>query len=128
MDVDVNEKFLIYSSINSIVHLVDLATLCTKHESLTFKIPDHEDDNDWDNGVFLFSIKFSGDSKEILGGSKGRQILIYDMMLNKVSTVVEEAHDNDINSVCWANRESSNILFTGSDDCFVKVWDRRALG
>jgi WD repeat-containing protein 23 len=50
------------------------------------------------------------------------------MMQNKVSTIVEGAHDDDINSVCWANRESSNILFTGSDDCFVKVWDRRALG
>lgn len=50
------------------------------------------------------------------------------MMQNKVSTIVEKAHNDEINSVCWANRESSNILFTGSDDCFVKVWDRRALG
>jgi len=74
------------------------------------------------------SIKFSGDSREILGGSKGGHILIYDMMKNRVTTIVDGAHDDEINSVCWANRESSNLLFTGSDDCFVKVWDRRALG
>jgi len=74
------------------------------------------------------SVKFSGDSREILGGSKGGQILIYDLMQNRVTTVVDNAHEDEINSVCWANRESSNILFTGSDDCFVKVWDRRNFG
>lgn len=74
------------------------------------------------------SIKFSGDSREILGGSKSGSILIYDMMQNRVTTTVERAHDDEINSVCWANRETSNLLYTGSDDCFVKVWDRRALG
>ena len=70
------------------------------------------------------SIKFSGDSKEVLGGSKGGDILIYDMLQNRVTTVVQRAHEDEINSVCWANRESSNILFTGSDDCFINVWDR----
>lgn len=74
------------------------------------------------------SIKFSGDGKEVLGGSKSGDILIYDMMQNRVTTVVNQCHDDEINSVCWANRDSSNLLFTGSDDCFVKVWDRRALG
>jgi WD repeat-containing protein 23 len=50
------------------------------------------------------------------------------MMQNRVTTIVSGAHDDEINSVCWANRESSNLVFTGSDDCFVKCWDRRALG
>ena len=74
------------------------------------------------------SIKFSGDSREILGGSKGGEILIFDLMQNRTTTVVHNTHDDEINSVCWANRESSNLLFTGSDDCYVKIWDRRALG
>lgn len=127
MDVDVNEQYLIYSSISPYVHLVDLETLHGKHERLHFQVQG-EADNGWFAGPALMSIKFSGDSREILGGSKGGQILIYDMMQNTVTTVVQEAHDDEINSVCWANRESSNLLFTGSDDCFVKVWDRRALG
>lgn len=74
------------------------------------------------------SIKFSGDSREVLGGSKSGQILIYDMVQNRVNTIVSGAHDDEINTVCWANRETSNLLYTGSDDSFVKVWDRRALG
>lgn len=73
------------------------------------------------------SIKFSGDGREILGGTKSGHILIYDLMQKRVTTVVGEAHEDEINSVCWANRDSSNLLFTGSDDCFVKVWDRRNL-
>ena len=74
------------------------------------------------------SVKFSGDSKEILGGSKNGSILIYDLLTKRVSQIIRDGHEDEINSVCWANRETSNILYTGSDDCFVKVWDRRALG
>lgn len=81
MDVDKDEKFLIYSSISSEVHLVDLATLYTKHEKLSFKIPGNRImDDGWGNSISLFSIKFSGDSKEVLGGSRERQIIIFDMM------------------------------------------------
>ena len=123
MDVDVNEQYLIYSSISPLVHLVDLETLCSKHERLTFDV----DIDGYYGSSALMSIKFSGDSREILGGSKGGQILIYDMLTNRVNTIVGAAHEDEINSVCWANRESSNILYTGSDDCFVKIWDRRAL-
>jgi DDB1- and CUL4-associated factor 11 len=107
------------------VHLVDIETLCTKHERLTFDLAD--EDRHY-GGPALMSIKFSGDGREVLGGSKSGHILIYDMMQNRVTTVVDRAHDDEINTVCWANRDSSNLLFTGSDDCFVKVWDRRALG
>jgi WD repeat-containing protein 23 len=125
MDVDVNEQYLLYSSISPMVHLVDLETLCKKHERLTFSTVD---DDGYYGGPNLMSIKFSGDSREVLGGSKNGKILIYDMMQNRVNTVVSGAHDDEINTVCWANRETSNLLYTGSDDCFVKVWDRRALG
>ena len=78
MDVDVKEQYLIYSSISPLVHLVDLETLCAKHERLTF---DSGDNNmGYHGGPALMSIKFSGDSREVLGGSKSGQILIYDMM------------------------------------------------
>ena len=125
MDVDVNEQFLIYSTISPLVHLVDLETLCKKHERLTFQT---NENYGYYGGPSLMSIKFSGDSREVLGGSKSGQILIYDMVQNRVNTVVSGAHDDEINTVCWANRETSNLLYTGSDDSFVKVWDRRALG
>lgn len=37
------------------------------------------------------------------------------------------AHCDDINSVCFVNNCNSNIFYTGSDDCTIKVWDRRIL-
>jgi hypothetical protein len=68
MDVDVNEQYLIYSSISPTVHLVDLETLCKKHERLTFS--SNDEDSGYYGGPSLMSVKFSGDSREILGGSK----------------------------------------------------------
>lgn len=74
------------------------------------------------------SVKFSGDTKEIVAGSKGEEILIYDLIANRVSTKVSHSHKDEINSVCFANRLNSQIIFTGSDDTLVKIWDRRMLG
>ena len=78
MDVDRDEQYLIYSSISSLVHLVDIETLCTKHERLTFESGDQQ--NHRYGGEAVITIKFSGDGKEVLGGSKSGSILIYDMM------------------------------------------------
>jgi len=74
MDVDKDENFLIYSSISPLVHLVDIATLSNKHERLNFT-----SDNNGYGGWALMSIKFSGDGREILGGTKSGHILIYDL-------------------------------------------------
>lgn len=38
-----------------------------------------------------------------------------------------EAHDDDINAVCFADSASSNVLVSGSDDFSIKVWDRRSM-
>lgn len=73
------------------------------------------------------SLKFSGDTKEIVGATKSADILIFDILANRISTRIREAHTDEINSVCFANRSHSNLIFTGSDDSLVKVWDRRSL-
>lgn len=28
----------------------------------------------------------------------------------------------------FADRNNTNLLFTGSDDCYIKAWDKRILG
>lgn len=38
------------------------------------------------------------------------------------------AHKDDVNTVAWDNRDISHIVYTGSDDCYIFVWDRRTLG
>ena len=50
------------------------------------------------------SAKFSGDGKEIIGGTKGAELVCYDLLANRVSTRVPHSHDDEINSVCFANR------------------------
>ena len=37
-------------------------------------------------------------------------------------------HKDDVNSVCWDNKKTSHILYTGADDCSILVWDRRIIG
>jgi DDB1- and CUL4-associated factor 11 len=71
--------------------------------------------------------KFSGDGNEILAGSHTEDIAVYDLVKDYKTVAIKKAHSNDINSVCFANRENSHIIYTVSDDCMVKVWDRRIL-
>jgi WD repeat-containing protein 23 len=73
------------------------------------------------------SMKFSGNNQEIVAGTNRNQMMVYDLAANKLDVQVDDAHSNDVNSVCFANREHSNIILSGSDDCYIKVWDRRAL-
>lgn len=125
MDVCENEQYLIYSTINPVVQLVDLETLSKKSERIHFS---DRGDGGWLGGHGIMSVKFSGDTREIVAGTKGAEVMVYDLVSNRVSTKVNHCHDDEINSVCFANRSQSNIIFTGSDDFLIKVWDRRALG
>jgi len=51
----------------------------------------------------------------------------YDIESHKVLNAVK-AHKDDINSVAWDNKNLSHIVYTGSDDCNIFVWDRRTVG
>ena len=126
MDVCSQEKFLIYSSIDPYVRLVDLETLTSKQEFLNLTYDGGNGDRHRGSGIM--SLKFSGDTKHIVCGNKAAEVLIYDLFVGKIISRVARAHEDEINSVCFANRETSNIVFTGSDDGMVKIWDRRALG
>jgi WD repeat-containing protein 23 len=42
-------------------------------------------------------------------------------------TLSIDAHENDVNAVCWADEASKHVLCSASDDGYVKVWDRRSL-
>jgi WD repeat-containing protein 23 len=53
---------------------------------------------------------------------------VYDLISRTNTATVFDPHDEDINTVCFANRENSDIVFSGSDDTTIKVWDRRLFG
>lgn len=76
--------------------------------------------------VQIWSIRFSGDSHEIVAGAHFGDIYVYDIEARRRVLRVE-GHSDDVNAVAFADAASSNVLISGSDDSFVKVWDRRSL-
>lgn len=44
------------------------------------------------------------------------------------STLRIPAHNDDVNAVCFGDSNSPHILYSGSDDTLIKVWDRRSMG
>ncbi|KAJ3611881.1 hypothetical protein NHX12_021894 [Muraenolepis orangiensis] len=73
----------------------------------------------------VFSLAASTDGKEILGGANDGCLYVFDREQNK-RTLKIDAHEDDVNAVAFADN-SSQLLFSGSDDALCKVWDRRTL-
>ncbi|XP_019872146.1 DDB1- and CUL4-associated factor 11 [Aethina tumida] len=73
----------------------------------------------------IFSVVFSADGRELLGGANDACIYIYDRQRHS-QTLKIPAHEYDVNSVVFAD-ESCQIIYSGGDDGMVRVWDRRAL-
>ncbi|KAL0570845.1 hypothetical protein V5O48_011117 [Marasmius crinis-equi] len=63
-----------------------------------------------------------------LQGQHGRWTITDANLSPDNQSVRIEAHEDDINSCCWADTASGNVLVSASDDTYLKVWDRRSLG
>ena len=50
-----------------------------------------------------------------------RLVAVYDLLADR-RTVKINAHADDVNSCCWADTASGNVLISASDDTFLKVW------
>ncbi|VAH13546.1 unnamed protein product [Triticum turgidum subsp. durum] len=120
-----DQQYLAYSSLSPTVHIVNVqnavkqshANITDIHEVLNFSAADDE------SSFGIFSIKFSKDGRELVVGNSNESICIYDLGANKVKERIH-AHVADVNAVTFAD-ESSDVLYSGSDDSLCKVWDRR---
>ncbi|KAI1212552.1 WD40 repeat-like protein [Annulohypoxylon truncatum] len=81
----------------------------------------------WHAEFGIFSIRFSGDGRELVAGTNKKSIVVYDIESRTVLHSIE-GHDDDVNAVCFADKSSPHILYSGSDDTTIKVWDRRSMG
>ena len=78
-------------------------------------------------GFGIFSIRFSGDGRELVAGTNSHAIVVYDIESRQVLHHID-GHEDDVNAVCFADKASPHILYSGSDDTTIRVWDRRSMG
>jgi len=77
-------------------------------------------------GFGIWSLRFSGDGREIVAGTSDHSVIVYDLE-RRQSTVRLSNHDDDVNAVCFGDKSSPHILYSGSDDQTLRVWDRRSM-
>ena len=129
MDTTADEEYLVYSSLSPYLHIVDLQTLSKFHLKINMSENSNYNGGFYGYGGYfgIFSCKFSGDGNELVWAANNGCIKVFDIEKEEKSCNIANAHNDDISTVCFANRNNSNILFTGSDDFFIKAWDRRIL-
>ncbi|XP_048336142.1 LEC14B protein isoform X2 [Ziziphus jujuba] len=123
-----DQRYLVYSSMSPIIHIVNVGSAETESLANVTEIHDGLDFSSDGNGgssFGIFSVKFSTDGRELVAGSSDDSIYVYDLEANRLSLRIL-AHWSDVNTVCFAD-ESGHLIYSGSDDTFCKVWDRRCL-
>lgn len=81
----------------------------------------------WADVCQIWSIRFSGDGREVVAGTSDQSVYVYDIEAKK-SILRIHGHSDDVNAVCFGDNSSPHILYSGSDDTLIKVWDRRSMG
>ncbi|CAH1170358.1 unnamed protein product [Phaedon cochleariae] len=112
-----NREHFVYSTWSSALHLCSVNENTDHQEPLSLLKSGRR--------FCVFSVVFSSDGKELLGGANDGCLYIYDLEQHGRKLKIP-AHEYDVNSVCFAD-ESSHIIYSGGDDGHVKVWDRRTL-
>lgn len=110
-------NYIVYSSWSECLYLCPVYGDSTTQEALSL-CPEHR-------RFCVFSLVFSSDGREILGGSNDGYLYIYDRECHQRALRIG-GHDNDVNAVAFADN-TSQILYSAGDDGLCKVWDRRTL-
>ncbi|KAF0694975.1 hypothetical protein As57867_014147, partial [Aphanomyces stellatus] len=112
---------VVYSSICSTVHMIHHSgkecafRLCDPQRRFTYR----------DFGVWSLGVNAAG--TEFLAGTSNNSVVLHDMTTN-TSVCHLHGHDDDVNAITFVDGpQSSNVFVSGSDDCYIKLWDRRMM-
>ena len=125
-DFDVSKcgRWLVYSTLNAYLHLVDLFNNC--HQVMLCAI----DPTRAAESFGIMTCKFSPNAKFVYVGTGGGYdeqpgtLRVVDVERRTIHSAIP-AHSDDVNSVTSLRNDDPNLLLTASDDGFAKVWDLR---
>ncbi|CAK8675642.1 unnamed protein product [Clavelina lepadiformis] len=116
-----DSRFVAYSSWSNYIHV------CSVYDgddpSLSVHSAHDLEPNHYNFAVF--SLQFSNDASEIICAANDGYLYVYNLERGE-RTLKLDAHEDDVNAICYADNRS-HIIYSGGDDGLVKVWDRRIL-
>ncbi|KAK9459942.1 WD40-repeat-containing domain protein [Lipomyces oligophaga] len=116
-----DNKWIAYSSITPSVQLASTSPDDSVQERLDFNVGTTSRYHRFG----IWSLRFSADGRQIVAGSNDQSLYVYDIESKKVLLRLD-GHEDDVNAVCFGD-DSGNLLYSGSDDQVIKVWDRRSM-
>ncbi|EYE96140.1 WD40 repeat domain-containing protein [Aspergillus ruber CBS 135680] len=126
-----DNRFLAYTSIRNLVCLAPTDPAVQSDPTiLNLSVPPggrREEEPYRGSHFAIWSVRFSGDGREIVAGTSQKTVIVYDIETRQ-SVLRVENHEDDVNAVCFGDNSSPHILYSGSDDTTIRVWDRRSMG
>ncbi|KAI9591808.1 WD40-repeat-containing domain protein [Syncephalis fuscata] len=116
-----DKQHLIYSSLSPFAHYVNLNSEDPSENQVTLNFSDR-----MTRPFSIWALRLSGDGREVIAGTGNNSICVYDINTQKV-LLRQVGHSDDVNSVCYADEYASHVIYSGSDDSLINVWDRRIM-
>ncbi|KAH0607706.1 uncharacterized protein H6S33_002740 [Morchella sextelata] len=121
-----DNNHLAYSSIASCVFMANTNPGNDEIIPLELSHGERGNINVMDPHYGIWSVRFSGDGREIVAGASDSCLYVYDIE-TRTPILKLQGHEEDVNAVCYGDQNSPHILYSGSDDTTIKVWDRRSM-
>eukprot|EP01024_Parvocaulis_polyphysoides_P065021 TRINITY_DN7573_c0_g1_i4.p1 TRINITY_DN7573_c0_g1~~TRINITY_DN7573_c0_g1_i4.p1 ORF type:complete len:622 (+),score=77.01 TRINITY_DN7573_c0_g1_i4:148-1866(+) len=133
--VSPDQRFLAYSTLYSVVHMVNVGSSLDSVHSLANVTEIHHGLNlgwlvdvteEMDAIRFgIFSLDWAAGNSEITVGTNDHSFAVFDVERERTVHYIQ-GHLDDVDTVVYRD-EANNEVITGSDDTKIYIWDKRTL-